>query len=119
MVELLVVLVILAVIMGVTVQIFSGVGRSYESQRQLIEAQHSARAALDSLVRLIRLAGNNPRSIGLQAVDPDPDGNALLDSIQIQADWNPADGALNGPPRRTGCQPLGLPAPLSSRRRYW
>ena len=95
--ELLVVTVILTIVLGVTGQLFVGVHREYESQRRLLDAQHSARTTLDRLVRLVRMAGTDPRRIGLQAIDPDPDNNNVLDSIQLQSDWNPPNGALNDP----------------------
>ena len=95
--ELLIVIMVLSVVLGIIGQIILSVQREYLSQRQLIEAQNSARAALDTLVRLIRIAGNDPERVDFQAIDPDPDGNGQLDSIHLRADWNPADGALDDP----------------------
>ena len=97
LVELLVVMAILTVVMVVTGQLLVGVHQSYESQRRLLDAQHSARVTLDRLGRLIRMSGNDPRRIGIQAIDPDPDANNVLDSIQLQSDWNPPNGTLNDP----------------------
>lgn len=62
----------------------------------MIQAEINARTALDTLVRLIRMAGNDPSDLGFQAIDPDPDGNTQWDSIRIRSDWNPPDGVLNG-----------------------
>ena len=96
LIELLVVTVILVIILGILGQMVVRVQRDYTSQRQLIEAQNNARTAMDTMVRLIRMAGNDPESFpGLQAIDPDPDGNSVLDSIHIQADWNPPDDDLD------------------------
>lgn len=79
-------------------QIVQGVQTSYTQQISLMEAQDTARTAADFLVRLTRLAGNNPRRIaGLTAVIADPDGNGQWDSIRIQSDWNPPDGSLDDP----------------------
>jgi hypothetical protein len=89
---------VLAVVMLAVGQIVERVQRQYESQRQQIEAADNARAALDTLLRLLRMAGNNPRGLeGLQGIVPDLDGNGAFDTIALQSDWNPADGALTGP----------------------
>lgn len=92
-------------VVGVLLIVLLGVGlivdrmqRQYDAQRQQVEAADNARAALDTMVRLVRMAGNNPRGLaGLQAIAPDIDGNGAFDSIAIQADWNPPDGALSDP----------------------
>lgn len=92
-------------VVGVLTIVLLGVGlivdrmqRQYDAQRRQVEAADNARAALDTLVRLVRMAGNNPRGLaGLQAIAPDIDGNGAFDSIAIQADWNPPDGALSDP----------------------
>ena len=79
-------------------QIVQGVQTSYTQQIALMEAQDTARTAADFLVRLTRMAGNNPRRIaGLTPVIADPDGNGQWDSIRIQSDWNPPDGSLDDP----------------------
>ena len=49
------------------------------------------------MVRLVRVAGNDPQELAFQALDPDPDGNSQLDDIRLRADWNPADGDLDDP----------------------
>jgi prepilin-type N-terminal cleavage/methylation domain-containing protein len=98
LVELLLTIVILGIVLAVVGQTVMQAQGQYVEQRRRVEAQNHARTALDLMTRLIRQAGSNPREIaGLQAVLPDPDGNAQLDSIRIQADWNPPDGALNDP----------------------
>ena len=95
--EVLIVIVILGVVLGFVAQLVQSVQRDYLVQMQLIEAQNNARTALDTVVRLVRIAGNDPERIGVQPIDPDPDGNGQFDSVHLQADWNPPDGALDDP----------------------
>jgi prepilin-type N-terminal cleavage/methylation domain-containing protein len=96
LIEMLMVTVILGIVMGLVTQILGSIQLTYREQQQIITAQDNARATLDFMTRLIRMAGNNPNNIAnLQAIHPDPDGNNQLDSIRVRADWNPADGALN------------------------
>lgn len=98
LVEMVTVVGVLAIVLLLVGQIVERVQRQYETQRRQVEAADNARAALDTIVRLVRLAGNNPRGlVGLQAIAPDLDGNGLLDTIAFQSDWNPADGVLSDP----------------------
>ncbi len=95
LIELLISTVVLSVVLGMVLQIFVTVQRQYVEQRQLVEIQTNAVTALDNMVRLIRMAGSDPEDIGVTALDADPDDNDSYDSIRMQADWNPADGALD------------------------
>ena len=95
LIELLITTAILSIVLGIVAQVLAMAQRDYVSQRELVRAQDNGLVALDNLVRLIRMAGNDPESVTFQAIDPDPDGNGQLDSIQIRSDWNPADGALD------------------------
>ena len=98
LIEMLTVVGAMSVVLLAVGQLVDRMQRQYDSQRRQIEVVDNARAALDALVRLIRLAGNNPRGIvGLQAITPDLDGNGVMDSIAFQSDWNPADGAVTDP----------------------
>ncbi len=93
--ELLIVIALLSVLMSIAGQILVQVQGGYVSQNQLMEAQHYAMAAMDTLSRLIRQAGNDPQRIDFVPLDPDPDGNGVWDSIHIRSDWNPPDGLLD------------------------
>ncbi len=95
--ELLIVIALLSVLMSISGQIFVQVQGSYVSQNKLMEAQNSAMAAMDTLARLLRQAGNDPQRIKFVPLDPDPDGNGEWDSIHIRSDWNPPDGLLDDP----------------------
>ena len=96
MIELMICTVVVSIVLAMVTSILATSQKTYVDQRQLLETQTNAVTALDTMVRLIRMAGSNPENIsGLNALDPDPDGNDVFDSIRIQADWNPADGALD------------------------
>jgi prepilin-type N-terminal cleavage/methylation domain-containing protein len=98
LIEMLTVVGVLAAVLLAVGQLVDRLQRQYDTQRRQIEVVDNARAALDTLMRLTRQAGNNPRGlVGLQSVLPDVDGNGLPDSIAFQSDWNPADGAVSGP----------------------
>ena len=95
--ELMIVAVILTFVVGMIGSVVMIAQREYISQHALFEAQTNARAAMDLMLRLVRVAGNDPQEIGFEAIHPDPDGNHLMDSIRLRADWNPGDGALDDP----------------------
>lgn len=98
LVELVIVMASLSVILAMLGQIVFRVQKDYLEQRQLMEAKHNARVTMDTIIRLVRLAGYDPQDIITQPiVDADPDGNAQWDSIHLRADWNPPDGALDDP----------------------
>ena len=97
--ELLVTVVVMGVVLGIVGQILVQTQTVYLNQREMIRAQQDVRFALHTFVRLLRMSGNDPLEtpIGFQAIDPDPDGNTIWDTIRIRADWNPADGDLADP----------------------
>jgi type II secretory pathway pseudopilin PulG len=98
MLELLAVVSVMTVVLLASGQLMDGMQRRYDQQRRQIEAADNARAALDTIVRLLRLAGNNPRRLqGLEPIAVDLDGNGAFDTAAFQSDWNPADGQLSGP----------------------
>jgi type II secretory pathway pseudopilin PulG len=71
------------VVAGVVMQMFIQMNAAYGQARQVIDRRNNAAAATDMIVRLLRMA---------QTVHPDPDGNTVMDSVRIVADWNPRDG---------------------------
>ena len=95
MIELLISTVVLGIVLGMVSSILVMTQQNYLEQRELLDIQTNAVTTLDQMVRLIRMAGSNPQDISLTPLDPDPDNNDVFDSIHIQADWNPADGALD------------------------
>ena len=95
LIELLIVTAVLIVILGLIGSIMITVARQYISQQALIDASQNARVALDLMLRLARVAGNNPERISFEPIHPDPDGNGQMDSIRLRADWNPGDGDIS------------------------
>jgi prepilin-type N-terminal cleavage/methylation domain-containing protein len=98
LIELLTVAAVLAVVLLAAGQGMERLSRNYDAQRREIEAVDNARAALDTMLRLVRMAGSNTRNAGpLRAIDPDPLGDGAADAIALQSDWNPANGSLADP----------------------
>ncbi len=95
LVESVIVTAVLAVMLGLLGGSIVAVQRQYVGQEQLVEAQSNVRVSLDTILRFTRMAGNDPRELDFEAIDPDPDGNNQLDSIRLRGDWNPPDGDLN------------------------
>lgn len=97
LVEALVSLAVAAIMMTALAQLAAGVQNAYLDQRVSFESRNSAQAAMDAMLRLIRMAGTDPLDTGLVPLTPDPDGNGALDSIRVRADWNPPNGVLTDP----------------------
>ena len=88
LVELLVTMVVILAVLGTVTHIFIQSDKVYRQQRFHFDRRANAAATLDMIVRLLRQA---------QTIATDPDGNGLLDSVAITADWNPRDGDSNDP----------------------
>jgi prepilin-type N-terminal cleavage/methylation domain-containing protein len=87
-VELLVTMIVILAVLGTVTQIFIRSDKVYRQQRSHLDRRTSTTATVDMIVRLLRQAQN---------IATDPDGNGLLDSVAITADWNPRDGDTNDP----------------------
>ena len=88
----------------------SGLARLYEPARRRdgeeLMKQEEARFALNWIEEALRSAGSNPYSIAasncpaagtaFRAIRRDPNGNAVMDNIRIQADVNPPNALLGG-----------------------
>jgi hypothetical protein len=96
-VELLITATVMFIVLGMISAIAHSVQRSYSQQRPRMEALNNATAGMDTIIRIARMAGANPRNIAnfpstaLPAIVPAANG------IRMRADWNPADGDLNDP----------------------
>lgn len=97
LVELLIVTVVMIVVSGLIGSLMITTQRQYMSQQALIDASNNARVVLDLMLRLARVAGNNPNpeDFSFEPIHPDPDGNSQMDSIRLRADWNPIDGDIS------------------------
>lgn len=88
LIELMIVVLIMTIILGILGGIVANVNDSYTGERPRIEALTEASAAMDTMARVIRMAGNNDASAAIT-----PTGT---DTIRIRGDWNAPDGALTG-----------------------
>ena len=88
LVELMVAMIVILAVLGTVTQIFVQSDKVYRQQRAHLDRRSSTAATLDMIVRLLRQA---------QTIATDPDGNGVLDSVAITADWNPRDGDTTDP----------------------
>jgi prepilin-type N-terminal cleavage/methylation domain-containing protein len=93
-IELLIVMTIMVIILGVLGTIVGSMESSYSAQRPRTEAINSANVAMDSMVRLIRMSGNNLSNSGITPGATGADG--FYHTIRLKSDWNPVDGVTTG-----------------------
>ena len=106
LIELLIATLIGSAMLGAAVLITTQVSRGYTSQLDGAMVQEEARFALDWIEEALRSAGSNPYGIAASncpaagtaflAIRRDPNGNAVMDDIRIQADVNPPNALLGG-----------------------
>ncbi len=104
--ELLIATLVSLVVLGVAVQVASGVQRGYTRQLDSSAYVEEARFAIDWIERTLRSAGSNPYAITVSncpaagtAFVPlrlDPNANGLDDDIRINADIGMPNGLLGG-----------------------
>lgn len=81
LIEVVIALAITLILMGVAVSIFNVQRKSYSMQEQVTEMQQNIRAAMDMMVREIRMAGYDPTGSGLVGI-----GTNTTTLLQILAD---------------------------------
>jgi prepilin-type N-terminal cleavage/methylation domain-containing protein len=106
LVELLVALLVSGVTLAAAVLVTTQVSRGYTTQIDDALVQEEARFALEWIEELVRVAGSNPYGVTtsncpaagtvFQAVWIDPNGDAVLDDIRLQADLGPPNAQLGG-----------------------
>ena len=106
LIELLIATLVGSAMLGAAVLITDQVSRGYTSQLDGAMVQEEARFALDWIEEALRSAGSNPYGIAASncpaagtaflAIRRDPNGNAVMDDIRIQADVNPPNALLGG-----------------------
>lgn len=99
--ELMIAITIMLVMLTVLASILAGINYQFRNQRPRLEAINNAQTAVDTIIRLTRMAGNRPVNClnTFQVSTPIPSenlGNQSFGKLRIQADWNPADCSLNG-----------------------
>jgi prepilin-type N-terminal cleavage/methylation domain-containing protein len=92
LVEMLMATAMFTIILGILANLITGVSTSYSRENPRLEALNNANAAMDSLVQVIRMAGNNMDS-STQAIFPGT-STETGPHIRIKSDWNPVDGTL-------------------------
>jgi Tfp pilus assembly protein PilW len=100
LIELMLAMTITLLLLGVLAGVLSGIQKEYNNQNPRMIAIHNANTAMDTMVRIIRMAGTkSPECTGLTLTALTPSqattgGN--YSKLRIQADWNPSDCSLNG-----------------------
>lgn len=99
LVELVVSLTLLSVIVGAVVGVTLGMQRGYVRQRETVTAEDALRIAETTIATILRSAGANPRDLSggsAPRLEPNPLNHATFDNLRVVADFNPADGNMNG-----------------------
>ena len=81
LIEIVIGLAISLILMGVAVSIFNVQRKSYSTQEQITEMQQNVRAAMDMMIREIRMAGYDPTESGFVGI-----GTNTTTLLQILAD---------------------------------
>ncbi len=97
--ELLVAMLVTVTMMGAALTVAEQVSRGFGTQLDGALLQDETRFALEWIETTLRTAGSNPYDIattncpgvgiGFEALRLDPNGNAVMDDIRLQADVNP------------------------------
>lgn len=108
LVELLIVAVISAAVLGSAAVMATNVQTAYSYEADDAAVQQEARYALEWIARTLLAAGSNPYGIGVSdcpapgtafaALRLDPDGDGIHDDVRVQADISPPNGLLVGGP---------------------
>ncbi len=104
--ELLVAMLITVTMMGAALTVADQVSRGFNAQLDGALLQAEARFAMEWIETTLRTAGSNPYDIAttncpgagtaFEALRLDPNGNAVMDDVRLQADINPPNGLLGG-----------------------
>ncbi|MEO6588242.1 MAG: prepilin-type N-terminal cleavage/methylation domain-containing protein [Pyrinomonadaceae bacterium] len=101
LVELMIAMTIVLLVLGILASIMSGINYQFKTQRPRLEAVNNAQTAADTIVRLIRMAGNRPTNCASTFLVPSPAPSSPLadgyfGALRLQSDWNSPDCSLNG-----------------------
>jgi type II secretory pathway pseudopilin PulG len=99
--ELMIAMTVVLMVLGILASILAGINRQFRTQRPRLETINNAQTVADTIVRLIRMAGNRPVNCASAFLVPPPVpsaplANGYFGSLRVQSDWNPADCSLNG-----------------------
>jgi prepilin-type N-terminal cleavage/methylation domain-containing protein len=99
LIELMIAMIILLSMIAILSSILVSINYQFRTQRPRLEAINNGQMAVDTITRLIRMAGNRPVNCSFSVLAPtasSPLGGGIYARLRIQADWNPADCTLNG-----------------------
>jgi prepilin-type N-terminal cleavage/methylation domain-containing protein len=101
LIELMIAMTIVLMVLGILASILAGINYQFRTQRPRLETVNNAQTAADTIVRLIRMAGNRPTNCPSTFLVPAPTPSSALTNgyfgtLRVQSDWNPADCSLNG-----------------------
>ena len=86
--ELMVTTALVLLVLGIVVRIVVQSNDMMRKQRTFGQQRENIAATLDMITRLTRSA---------QTIHPDPDGDGVMNSIRLIADWNPRNGVTTDP----------------------
>ena len=100
LIELMIAMTVVLMVLGILASILAGINYQFRTQRPRLEAVNNAQTTADTIVRLLRMAGNRPVSCPstfvVQPPAPSaPLANEYFGSLRVVSDWNPANCSLN------------------------
>lgn len=101
LIELMIAMTVVLIVLGILASILAGINYQFRTQRPRLEAVNNAQTTADTIVRLIRMAGNRPVNCASTFLVPSPAPSAPLANgyfgvLRVRADWNPVDCSLGG-----------------------
>lgn len=101
LIELLIAMTIVIIMLGFVALGISGIQKEFKDRRPQMEAIANAQTAMDSIIRVVRMAGVKPAycANGFQITPLAPSssvGSGTYTVLRVQADWNASDCALSG-----------------------
>lgn len=99
--ELLIAMTIVLLMLAILASIMASFNYQYRTQRTRLESINNAQTAVDTIIRLVRMAGSRPVSCPStfqpQGLAPSVSlGSQYFGKLRLQADWNAPDCALTG-----------------------
>jgi Tfp pilus assembly protein PilW len=92
---------VVLIVLGILASILAGINYQFRTQRPRLEAVNNAQTTADTIVRLLRMAGNLPVSCPNTFLVPapvpsSPLANSYFGSLHVRSDWNSPDCSLSG-----------------------
>jgi prepilin-type N-terminal cleavage/methylation domain-containing protein len=100
LIELMIAMTVVLMMLGILASILAGMNYQFRTQRPRLEMVSNVQTAADTIVRLIRMAGNRPGNCPsaflVQSPVPSvPLANGYFGSLRVRSDWNPANCSLS------------------------